>query len=65
MIVAMVIGFTFGTDGEILLTVVGYNPVNQAIVAKAIQDSVDGGAVGLGGDLLLDHFVAQGGFSFL
>lgn len=65
MIVAVVVGFTLGANGEVLLTIVGYDTVYQAIIAKTVEDTVDGGPVCLGGDLLLDHVVAQGGIGFL
>ncbi len=58
MIVAVVVGFAFGANGELLLSIVGYDTVYQAIIAKTIEDTIDGGPVGLGGDLFLDHVVA-------
>lgn len=63
MIVVMIFLLASGTNGEILLPIVGYNAMNDAIIAKSVQNTVDGGPVRLWGDAFLNHVMTERGIS--
>ena len=42
MIVVVIIMLTVRAEGEILLSVVGNNTVDDPVITKAIQDTIDG-----------------------
>ena len=61
MIVLVVIVDTTLAEGEVLLTVIGDDAVHQSVVAKTVEDAVEGGPVNGSGNFLPKLIVAEGG----